>query len=95
VSRPRKELKAFAKLWLDPGASAVATLVLDDRAFAYWFPGDGLPDDTRAKLRMPLVEIPASDQQPRWRVEPGNYRLHIGRSSASIDYVIDVAVTAT
>ena len=94
VRRPQKELKAFVKLWLDPGASAVATLVLGDRAFAYWFPGDGLPDDTRAKLRMPLVEIAASDKQPRWRIDPGNYRLHIGRSSASIDYVIDVAVTA-
>ena len=36
--RPQ-ELKAFAKVWLDPGEQATVTLELDDRAFAYWDPG--------------------------------------------------------
>ena len=35
-------------------------LTLDDRSFAYWFPGDGLPVDTREKLRMPLAQISSS-----------------------------------
>jgi beta-glucosidase len=90
--RPRKELKAFAKLWLDPGASGTATLTLDDRSFAYWFPGDGLPPDTREKLRMPLAQIAQDDKQPRWRVDHGRYRIHIGRSSAAIDCVLEIEV---
>ena len=38
VTRPPKELKAFAKVWLDPGETTIAELVLDRRAFAYWDP---------------------------------------------------------
>jgi len=43
VMRPPKELKAFAKVWLDPRETATAELTLDARAFAYWDPtkGDG------------------------------------------------------
>ena len=33
---PRHELKAFAKVWLDPGAAVEATLELDRRSFAFW-----------------------------------------------------------
>ena len=36
VSRPLQELKAFAKVWLDPGEFTDVELVLDDRAFAFW-----------------------------------------------------------
>ena len=36
VARPPHELKAFAKVWLDPGAAADATLELDRRSFAFW-----------------------------------------------------------
>jgi beta-glucosidase len=36
VSRPPQELKAFAKVWLDPGESQEVVLQLDDRAFAFW-----------------------------------------------------------
>jgi beta-glucosidase len=36
VARPPHELKAFAKRWLDAGASADVALTLDDRAFAFW-----------------------------------------------------------
>lgn len=38
VTRPPQELKAFAKVRLDPGATTTVTLVLDDRSFAYWEP---------------------------------------------------------
>jgi beta-glucosidase len=41
VIRPPKELKAFAKVWLDPGEQTVAELTLDTRAFAYWDPSAG------------------------------------------------------
>ncbi len=36
VARPQQELKAFAKVSLDPGESRVVELALDDRAFAFW-----------------------------------------------------------
>jgi beta-glucosidase len=36
VARPPQELKAFAKVWLDPGEAVDVTLPLDDRAFAFW-----------------------------------------------------------
>ena len=39
LARPPKELKAFGKVSLDPGETAAVELVLDDRAFAYWDPG--------------------------------------------------------
>ena len=36
VARPVRELKGFAKVVLEPGASTSVTVDLDERAFAYW-----------------------------------------------------------
>jgi beta-glucosidase len=36
VYRPVQELKAFAKVWLEPGESRQVTLTLDRQAFAVW-----------------------------------------------------------
>ena len=36
VSRPPEELKAFTKVFLDPGASKEISLALGERAFAFW-----------------------------------------------------------
>ena len=36
VARPDKELKAFAKVTLDPGATTTVALELDRAAFAFW-----------------------------------------------------------
>ncbi|MCJ7671723.1 MAG: glycoside hydrolase family 3 C-terminal domain-containing protein [Acidimicrobiia bacterium] len=38
VTRPPQELKAFAKVWLEPDDTETVTLTLDDRSFAYWDP---------------------------------------------------------
>jgi beta-glucosidase len=38
VERPEQELKAFAKVALEPGESQSVTLPLDRRAFAFWDP---------------------------------------------------------
>lgn len=38
VYRPEQELRAFAKVHLEPGRSEVVTLALDRRAFAVWDP---------------------------------------------------------
>jgi beta-glucosidase len=79
--RPPKELAAFAKVWLDPGEATTVDLVLDERAFACWDPGQ--PD--RAELGAPA---------PGWRVDPGRHDLHIGTSAAAIAQVLPVEVTA-
>ncbi len=36
VVRPVRELKAFRKVWLEPGASERVSVALDLRSFAYW-----------------------------------------------------------
>ncbi|HEY3670342.1 MAG TPA: glycoside hydrolase family 3 C-terminal domain-containing protein [Acidimicrobiia bacterium] len=41
VTRAPKELKAFAKVTLDPGEATTIELTLDARAFAYWDPTAG------------------------------------------------------
>lgn len=41
VRRPARELRAFAKVALEPGESSTVVLALDRRAFAYW---DGTDD---------------------------------------------------
>ena len=40
VARPPQELKGFARVELEPGATAVATVELDLRAFSYWSSAD-------------------------------------------------------
>jgi beta-glucosidase len=91
LSRPPKELKAFAKLWLDPGETGTARLELTDRAFAYWDPGD--PDAAALGARLAESVVWARPLSGRraaaWVIDPGVYHLQIGRSSA------DTAVTAS
>jgi beta-glucosidase len=36
VHRPVKELKSFAKVWLEPGETRTVKFTLDPRAFSYW-----------------------------------------------------------
>jgi beta-glucosidase len=93
LTRPPKELQAFAKVWLDPGDTAVARLTLDDRAFAYWEPGQ--LDKADLDARMALLPMNAGRRRgtPGWRVDPGAYRLLIGRSSADIAHTVEVEVT--
>jgi beta-glucosidase len=92
--RPPKELKAFAKVRLDPGESATVTLELGDRAFACWDPGDrGWPALAPRLAGSPLVRIdPRRRTEPSWRIDPGRYELHVGRSSADVEHVVALEV---
>ena len=93
VTRPDKELKAFAKVWLDPGETTTVTLELDDRAFSYWQPAvDAPPAPGRTGPPIPSAEPPPAPD-PGWRVDPGSYDLHIGRSSAAAEPVITIEIT--
>ena len=94
LMRPPKELAAFAKVRLDPGETATVGIELDDRAFAYW---DAAPPDadviaTRATT-LPMRRPSGPARTPGWRMDPGTYELHIGRSSAAIDHVLPVEIT--
>ncbi len=90
ASRPPKELKAFAKVHLDAGASTDVHLELDDRSFAYWHPGSSYQPAVGASL---IGEMVAIEPEPGgWRIEPGRYQLHLGRSSDDIAHVVEIAV---
>ena len=92
LARPPKELKAFAKVRLDPGETRVAGLVLDERAFSCWDPGDpdwerivppGAPDFFGRRVK-------GAPHQPGWRADPGEYDVLVGRSSVEITATVRV-----
>jgi len=84
--RPPKELKAFAKVGLEPGESSVVQLDLNPRAFAYWDPGQSDWEEVRRRQFDMFGDI--SGRQDRrsagWQVDDGDYEVLIGRSSADI-----------
>jgi beta-glucosidase len=86
---PPKELKAFAEVWLDPGESTTVQLKLEERDFAYWDPGKPDYAALEERLRGSMWEGQA---EPGWRVDPGRYGLHVGRSSADIAHVAHVTL---
>ena len=92
VFRPVQVLAAFAKVVVEPGATATAELVLDDRAVARW----SAPDPALAELvprlaaEVPWTSTPKGADHRGWIIDPGTYELRIGRSSAAIDHVVTV-----
>jgi beta-glucosidase len=87
LSRPPKELKGFDKLRLGPGDSAAAEIVLDDRSFAYWDPGQRDRAEIDARLGgRPIADRAVTGQQrePGWEIDAGDYEVLIGTSSDHI-----------
>jgi len=92
LSRPPKELKAFAKVHVDPGETTTVQLVLDDRAFAYWDPGQA-DWEALSQRSASLFGAPAAERRAAgWQVDPGRYQLLIGWSSADIVVRVDLEV---
>ncbi len=91
LARPPKELKAFAKVWLEAGETTTVDLVLDGRSFAYWDPGQDDWDAVQALLpeMFNLLSPPAARRERGWQVDAGRYDILIGRSSQ------DTAVSCT
>ena len=96
--RPEQELKAFAKVTLEAGASETVTLTLDERAFAYWDPGR--PDAETLKSRGSVVPTGGGADgddgrraQPGWRVDLGVYELRVGRSSRDVAHTVELEIT--
>jgi len=97
LTRPPRELKAFEKVWLDPGESTTVTLELGDRAFAYWDSGDAIYADLVARPGGVTAAVPSGGGKDRrqkagWYLDAGGYALHIGRSSAETAHVCNVTV---
>jgi beta-glucosidase len=95
LTRPPKELVAFAKVWLEPGETATVRLTLDSRAFAYWDPGQ----DDKAEVDAKLAKVPVQGGGRRrtrgWQVDAGTYGLLVGRSSADLPHTVTVEVNAS
>ena len=94
LSRPPKELKAFGKVALDAGETAVVDLVLDDRAFSYWDPGQDDWNDVQAFVpeMFSFLSPPAERRERGWQVDAGSYEILIGRSSDDIAHRCTVQV---
>jgi beta-glucosidase len=86
LARPPKELKAFAKAWLEAGETTTVDLVLEGRSFAYWDPGQDDWDAVQALLpeMFNLLSPPAERRERGWHVDAGRYDILIGRSSQDI-----------
>lgn len=97
VPRPTKELKAFAKVFLEPGESTDVAFTLDNRAFAHWHEPDpaweATVDAYRPSLRM--FPVPRFDRTPGWVVAAGDYEVVVGHSSADLAGAASVSVAET
>jgi beta-glucosidase len=91
--RPAKELRAFAKVRLAPGETTVVDLELDERAFAYWDPGQPDWDQVWARVE-PVAFVdptPRRDRRaPGWQVDPGVYDLLVARSADDVAHTLRV-----
>ena len=91
VLRPVRELKAFRKITLGPGATETITLALDARTFAYYDVADPIWDQLQSGMPVPAHGDTQHRAVAGWYVDPGRYRIVVGRSSR--DFVGDVVVT--
>jgi beta-glucosidase len=97
--RPRRELRAFAKLWLDPGATAVARLELGLRAFAYWDPGS--QESPMLAERLGDAVLVPGDKGPEpvtvagWYVQGGGHAVHLARSVEDVLDTVEVDLPGT
>ena len=90
--RPQQELKGFAKLWIEPGATADATLTLDFRSFAGWDAGDVYRSQHQATATGALVEVDVSDSGS-WVVTPGTYVIRIADSADHTLHSVNIEIS--
>ena len=93
LARPIRELKGFAKLALEPGAKTTVRIELDARAFAYYDVANAGHAKMLEGLPVPAGTGTKHRNAPGWYVDPGEYRIAIGRSSADIVAVADLTIT--
>ena len=93
LQRPIRELKGFARLRLDPGETKTARIELGRRAFAYFDTGDPTIESLQAASPVPTEADPSRRAEPGWYVEPGVYRLVLGRSSRDPVATLDLELS--
>ena len=81
VLRPVRELKAFQKVALDPGGSTTVRFGLEPRAFAYYDVGDPFWGGLGDGGPIPAEGDGHHRSEAGWYVDPGEYRIVVGRSS--------------
>ncbi|MBW2270191.1 MAG: glycoside hydrolase family 3 C-terminal domain-containing protein [Deltaproteobacteria bacterium] len=84
LPRPIRELKGFAKVSLAPGEATRVTIELPPRAFAYYDIGDSTLADLQSGMPVPAEGGHARREEAGWYVDPGEYRIFVGRSSAEL-----------
>jgi hypothetical protein len=94
--RPRRELRSFAKVWVEPGETVVARLELPPRAFAYWDPGSTesamLAERLGDAVVVPADKGPEPASQSGWRTQGGLHRVHLNRSIDDIVTTVEIVV---
>ena len=81
VQRPVRELKAFRKVELDAGGAERVAFTLAARAFAYYDPADRAWPELTGNRFVPAGAGALHRDAPGWYVDPGRYRVWVGRSS--------------
>ena len=95
LARPKKELKGFEKIYLQPGETKEVEINLGNRAFAYWDPADpGWPERSK---RVPVAaggrkSGPGHRDVPGWYTDPGLYKAHLGASSRDLKAEISLNI---
>lgn len=94
--RPRRELRAFAKVWAEPGETVTARMVLEPRAFAYWDPGSAetamLAERIGDAVLVPGDKGPEPVSTKGWYVQAGISRLHLARSIEDVVARVEVVL---
>jgi len=93
VQRPVRELKAFRKVELDAGGAERVAFTLAARAFAYYDPADRAWPELTGNRFVPAGAGASHRDTPGWYVDPGIYRVWVGRSSRLFAGAIEVTVT--
>jgi beta-glucosidase len=92
---PVKALKAFAKVWLEPGETTSVHFSLGERSFAYYDAED--TEWAEMLTRRPNTvshgrEKVSHKEEAGWYVEPGSYGILIGRSAAELLHRVELDV---
>ena len=95
LARPKKELKGFEKIYLQPGETKEVEINLGNRAFAYWDPADpGWPERSK---RVPVAaggrkSGPGHRDVSGWYTDLGLYKAHLGASSRDLKAEISLNI---
>jgi beta-glucosidase len=96
LTRPRSELKGFAKIELAPGQTQTVEVVLEQRAFAYWDDGssehEGLLERLGEGSVVPADSGPAPRTCPGWYVDQGPVEIVLARSISDVVEVLRLEV---